>query len=86
MKYTKEYIKKLDQNTIDFCKRWVWDTWKRYKITENDYKTKAQREFVHDRNIGIETAFDMLRTLEKYATGQTEIADEITLFDDNMRN
>lgn len=85
MKYTNKYIQKLDAQTIDFCCRWVWDALKRRRITENDGKTKAQREYAHDSNNGIEFAFDMLRKLKNYNNGSVEMAQEFTLLDDNIK-
>lgn len=85
MKYTKEYIKKLDTETIDFCCRWLWDSLKRGRLTENLGRTKAQREYAHDSNDGFENAFDMLRVLKKYNTETKNCADEISLFDDDMK-
>lgn len=85
MKYTKEYIKNLDTKTIDFCCRWVWDSLKRARLTENNGKTKAQREYAHDSNNGIEFAFDMLRVLKKHNLNAENLADDFTLLDDNIR-
>lgn len=85
MKYKKETIQELDAKTIDFCCRWLWDSLKRRRITENDGKTKAQREYAHDSNNGIEFAFDMLRVLKKYNLNGENIANEFTLLDDDIR-
>lgn len=85
MKYTKEHVQKLDAQTIDFCCRWVWDALKRRRLTENNGKTKAQREYAHDSNNGIEFAFDMLRRLKKYNNGSAEMAQEFALLDDDVK-
>lgn len=85
MKYTKKDVLELDAKTIDFCARWVWDSLRRRRLTENAGKTKTQREYAHDSNNGIEFAFDMLRQLKKYNAGAANIAEEFTLLDDQIR-
>lgn len=85
MKYTKNDVIKLDVQTIDFCKRWIWDALRRRQLTEGTRRTKTQREFVKDTNTGLEMAFDELRRLEKYQTGAALIADEFNLLDDTIR-
>lgn len=85
MKYTKNDVLQLDTKTIDFCARWLWDTWRRHKMTEGTEKTKAQREYAHAFGHGLEFGFDMLRKLQKYNSGAENIADEFALLDDEIR-
>lgn len=85
MKYTKEQIQNLDVQTIDFCARWVWDAFRRHKMTEGTQKTKAQREYSQAFGHGLEFGFDMLRKLQKYNSGAEKIADEFVLLDDEIR-
>ena len=85
MKYTKKQILELDAKNIDFCGRWVWDAWRRHKMTEGTQKTKAQRDYASAFGHGLEFAFDMLRQLQKYNSGAENIADEVALLDDEIR-
>lgn len=86
MKYTRQQVQNLDNTTIDFCCRWLWDSLKRRRMTENDGKTKAQREYAHDSNNGIEFAFDMLRRLKQYNAGSANMAQDFSLLDDDMKD
>lgn len=83
--YTRQDVLSLDAKTIDFCARYLWDSLRRFQMTENDGKTKAAREYAKARNHGVETAYDHLRYLKQYATGAVKVADNITLWDDNPR-
>lgn len=85
MKYTKKHVQNLDAQTLDFCARWVWDAFRRHKMTEGTQKTKAQREYSQAFGHGLEFGFDMLRKLQKYNSGAENIADEFVLLDDEIR-
>lgn len=85
MKYTKTDIKNLDGATLHFVKSWLWDTLRRAQMTENTGKTKAAREYAHARNHGLEWAFDEVRNIDQYRTGQREPADVVELLTDSMR-
>lgn len=85
MKYTKTQVQNLDAQTLDFCARWVWDAFRRHKMTEGIQKTKAQREYSQAFGHGLEFGFDMLRKLKQYNDGSAEMAQEFALLDDNIK-
>lgn len=84
MKYTREYVSTLDEKTLDFAKRWIWDALKRSQISADILKTKAQREYRNAFNHGVEFAFDMIRTLKRYKK-DGNIADSFSLLDDDIK-
>lgn len=83
MKYTKECVSTLDEKTLDFAKRWIWDALKRSQLGVDTLKTKAQREYRNAFNHGVEFAFDMIRVLKRYQKGGN-ILDEFSLLDDDI--
>lgn len=84
MKYTKQDILNLDAKTIDFCARWLWDTVKRFRLTDDLAKTKARRELNHARTEAIANAVDMLEILRGYNQDPTMLCDEFSLFDEDL--
>ena len=84
MKYTKEYVANLDEKTLDFCKRWIWDALRRSQIGGTNLKTKAQREYNQAYNHGLESAFDLIRQLKRYNKGGN-IANEFSLLDEDIK-
>lgn len=64
----------IDKNTLYICKSWIYDIYKRYKLTETA-KSKAQTERNQQLNAGLKLAFDMLETLEKHASDENKTLD-----------
>jgi hypothetical protein len=83
-KYTKQDVATLDPKTIDFCEKWLWDTVKRFRLTDDLAKTKARRELNHARTDAIANAVDMLEILRGYNQDPTILCDEFSLFDEDL--
>lgn len=82
-KYTKKDVLELDAKTIDFCERWIWDSVKRLRMTENQGRNKATREAARYRNNGIASACDILEILRNYnKTG--DMCESFTLWDEDL--
>ena len=83
MKYTKEYISTLDEKTLDFCRQWLFDTYKRYDLSKNSGKTKKIREYCQYKTDGLLMAYAEIKELcDKLKNNGGNLCETISLIDE----
>lgn len=83
MKYTKQDFLQLDKTTLDFCRQWLFDTFKRYDLSKNSGKTKKIREYCRYKTDGLLMAYDEIKELcDKLKNKGGNLCEIISLIDE----
>lgn len=83
MKYTKQDFLQLDKITLDFCRQWLFDTYKRYDLSKNSGKTKKIREYCQYKTDGLLMAYDEIKELcKKLKNKGGNLCETISLIDE----
>lgn len=83
MKYTKQDFLQLDKTTLDFCRQWLFDTYKRYDLSKNSGKTKKIREYCQYKTDGLLMAYGEIKDLcHKLKNNGGNLCETISLIDE----